>query len=168
MFPNMLAEVSAQDAAWIVITGAGVILGVFAKINSAKKSITDEMMATLRNELAALVNKPAQNVAVQQPLQVTEAEKFASAAAFSRHAAADREEHEKLRTETLRVEREMIAKLEEVKTDILKEGREREDRLSNTIRDNHEKEQGRVDKLIETVGQLKGTVTEMARKGGAK
>lgn len=151
---SIFAEVTSQEATWIFVVGSGIVAGLFLKISALKKSLVEEVSALVRAQQTA----PPSSVNVQQPFTVQEAERFASANAFSRHCTADHAAHAEIRENIVRVERDMTAKVSEAKDEILKAGVEREDRLNDAIKNSNEAERGRMDKVIEQLGEMKGMV----------
>ena len=151
---SLFAEISTGEAMTICVVGLSALFAFYAKVGAARKSLVEEIKAALRAEQSA----PASQVSVQQPFEVKPTPRYASSDAFGRHVEADRAEHEKLRTETLRVERELGTKVDLAKKEILDAGEKRQEVLNKTINENREHDRNRVDRLMRVVASIQGAM----------
>lgn len=127
---------------------------------------------TLFREFQRFSGKGEKHEVTNDPLVVAPQEKWATATGLSNHVTRDLKEHEAMRNETARVERELVDRISALHTDLMQAGETREQRLLDTIQDAAKVERERVDKVMVGLAELKGMMqylTNIAagKKGGA-
>jgi hypothetical protein len=165
----MIAEMSHSEAMMIVLIGGSGLAGVIVALLKLKTGIVNEIKGQLRADGAQPT--PSVNI-LPNPLQMEPVVKFATSDAFGRHVAASRAEDEKLRNQTLQLERDLSHKIHVAKAEIMKAGEEREQRLGSKLDEHLRTERARVDKLMEGMGEIRGMIHHLAnstsgKKGGA-